>query len=140
MSKFKSPTNTPVRIANTGGHVVLVGPGGRVIPDFMDKEALANGCLPVGKTTAGNVVGGDSGSGSMGGGEETPLSPKHRADAIAGNILKLLDGNNEEDFTSAGTPNLNILSKMCDFQVKKDEMLPIWEKIKEEEGIGSDEE
>lgn len=42
-------------------------------------------------------------------------------------IGKLVDGGNEEDFTSDGKPNATILTKMCGFEVSADARDQAWE-------------
>ena len=50
-------------------------------------------------------------------------------------IQGMLDGGEEGAFTSAGLPNLKVLSGKCGFQVSKDEMESVWKVVS---GNGTD--
>lgn len=43
---FKSKSGEKIRIASTSGHVVIVGKEFRPLPEYLQKQALAEGCIP----------------------------------------------------------------------------------------------
>jgi len=48
MATWKSPTDTPIRVALLSGHTVVVGPDPREVPDFFDDHLRAAGAVEVG--------------------------------------------------------------------------------------------
>jgi hypothetical protein len=118
---FYSTTGEPVHLGLTSGHTAIVdtmeatgGLGTPLHPRF-HREAVTRNCLPVGasdfKLPAENAL------------------PTREA-TIIGKLHEMVDGSDEDDFTAAGLPNLNNLTRRCGFKVAKDEMEKAWAKVK----------
>lgn len=118
---FYSTTGEPVHLALTTGHTAIVdtmegseGAGSPLHPRF-HREAVTKGCLPLGAQEFKLPA------------EETVPT---REGIIGTRLKEMLDGSDEDDFTGAGLPNLNNLTRRCGFKVSKDEMEKVWAKVK----------
>ena len=114
--KLYAPTQTPVSIGLTSGHMHVVTFDGTETPAMFRREAIANGCLtsPEERDTV------------------APVAEFVRADVIKAQIEAMMDGDNEGDFKADGTPNLNALSKRCGFTVTRDEADAIFKAFSEQ--------
>ena len=140
--KFRSRSDSQViRLASTSGHICLVGREFVEIPEHMEAEAYANGCV---SEELYNAIKADLAGGllSGGGGARLPGSAEPqttRVSTIKQQIEAMLDSGEDGAFTAAGLPNLKVLSGKCGFQVSKDEMELAWGEIaaeKEQDGEG----
>jgi hypothetical protein len=113
--KFKTPGDQPLMIALTSGHTLVVEPTGSDVPVQFRKEAIARGCAPVGV------------------GVEAPIptndEPK-RVELIEAGVQKLLDSDDDSSFNADGKPNLKALSKIVGFNVQRDELDAVWDKLR----------
>lgn len=136
--KFRSRNNTDtIRLASTSGHICLIGQEFVDVPEHMEADAYANGCVSeelynsIKADLAKGALAGDGGADAkviLPGGATMPTTVD-RSLAIRTQIDAMLSGNEDGSFTAAGLPNLKILSSKCGFQVSKEEMEPVWAQI-----------
>ena len=130
--KFRSRRDGEViRIASTSGHIVLVGDEFVEVPEHMEPDAYAAGCVSealynsikadMEKDAAAKIA--------LVGGAMTP-EQKHAAIKVA--IGAMLDGEDEGSFTAAGLPNMKVLAKTTGFAVTKEEMEAAWAEVSAE--------
>jgi hypothetical protein len=112
--KFIPPGDKPHMIGLTSGHTLVIDPKGTDVPPMFRKKAIADGCTPVG-------VGAEDIKAAEG--------PK-RSELISDGIQKLLDGDDEAAFNADGKPNLKALSKIVGFNVQRDELDAVWDKLR----------
>ena len=131
--RFRSRSDNDVaRLTSTSGHIVLVGQEFVEVPQHMEAEAYANGCV---SEELYNSIKADMARGALAGGEgkgvqlPSGVTDEARPEVIRRGILEMLDGKEEGAFTAAGLPNLKVLSGKCGFQVAKDEMESAWGEI-----------
>lgn len=103
--KFKSPSDEPLHIALTSGHSIVIEPEGTEVPALFQKEAVARGAFPVGIEEAAPLEG----------------QTFDRAQTIKDAINQMLDGDEEENFTNDGKPDLRKLRAIVGFTVARDE-------------------
>lgn len=126
--KFRSPTDQPIRVALTTGHVAVVGSEWRELPTHMHREALAAGCesSDAVRQAPGKPTKEPAGQGN------------DEASVIRRQLQVMLEREGTEeakdDFTAAGMPNLNVLSGLCGFKVDKVTMGKVWAELKAEAG------
>lgn len=84
MIKFKSLA--PTRIASKSGHVVTIMPEGTDIPEVLEIEARAKGCVPVAELEAPTAA-------------PPPLEADKRDEVIKEAIELLMAKNDPNDFT-----------------------------------------
>jgi hypothetical protein len=117
--KFKSPTNTDIYVATTGGICAQVGSEWRDLPAGLHKAAIMAGC--VSDNMAEEVI--------------NPPAPVvssaefERSTVVATAIKTLLEADGTEGFTKEGVPNLKVLSKLTGFEVDRSEMLGAWHEL-----------
>ena len=127
--KFRSRRDGEViRIASTSGHICLVGSEFVEVPDHMEPDAYAAGCV---SEALYNSIKADmekdaAAKTALTGGALTPAQ-KHEAIKLA--IQSMLDGNEDGNFTTAGLPNMKVLVKQTGFPLTKDEMEAAWNEI-----------
>ena len=137
--RFRSRSNSEVaRLASTSGHIILVGQEFVEVPQHMEAEAYSNGCVSEeiynsikADMAKGALATGEGGDAKPAGGIKLPsdTGQSDRPAVIRQAIQGMLDGGEEGAFTSAGLPNLKVLSGKCGFQVAKDEMESAWGEI-----------
>lgn len=127
--KFRSRSDEQViRLASTSGHIVLVGKEFVEVPEHMESQAYAEGCV---SEALYNSIRADmekdaaAQAALVGGG----LTEELKHEAIKAAIVAMLDGKDEGSFTTAGLPNMKALAKQCGFQVTKDEMEAAWAEV-----------
>ena len=127
--KFRSRRDGEViRIASTSGHICLVGSEFVEVPEHMEPDAYAAGCV---SEALYNSIKSDmekdaAAKTALTGGALTPAQ-KHEAIKLA--IQSMLDGNEDGNFTTAGLPNMKVLVKQTGFPLTKDEMEAAWNEI-----------
>ena len=127
--KFRSRRDGEViRIASTSGHICLIGSEFVEVPDHMEPDAYAAGCV---SEALYNSIKSDmekdaAAKAALTGGALTPAQ-KHEAIKLA--IQSMLDGNEDGNFTTAGLPNMKVLVKQTGFPLTKDEMEAAWNEI-----------
>ena len=151
--KFRSRSDSEVaRLASTTGHIILVGQEFVEVPQHMESEAYANGCVSeelYNSIKADMAKGAEQAAkemlaGAIGSGEQQVSAIKlpsgeiineDRSAVVRKAIQGMLDGGEDGAFTAAGLPNLKVLSGKCGFQVSKDEMESVWKVVS---GNGTD--
>ena len=130
--KFRSRSDEQViRLASTSGHIVLVGKEFVEVPEHMESQAYAEGCV---SEALYNSIKADmekdaAAKAALVGGAMTP-EQKHAAIKVA--IGAMLDGEDEGSFTAAGLPNMKVLAKTTGFAVTKEEMEAAWTEVSAE--------
>lgn len=123
--RFRSPDESVIHVAITGGHAARVGPEWRELPPILHKQAIALGCI-TDNMTAESIA-------------ALPVSAKppfDTAQAIKEGIVKMLESEDDDDnFTKAGLPNLNTLSHVVGFSVDREQMQTVWAEMKATAGI-----
>lgn len=118
--KFKSPTDTPVYVPSTTSVCAWVGPTYRELPAVLHREALIRGCI-TDNMTAESIA-------------EQSASEPGRIDGlgerIAEQLREIMVRGDVGDFTKAGLPDLEKLSKRCGFTVTRTDMLAQWKALK----------
>lgn len=134
--KFRSRRDGEViRIASTSGHICLVGSEFVEVPDHMEPDAYAAGCV---SEALYNSIKADmekdaAAKAALVGGV---LTDEQKKIAIKRAIQEMLDGNEDGNFTTTGLPNMKVLVKKTGFPVSKEEMEAIWETIAVQTGDG----
>lgn len=113
--KLYAPTETPVSIGLTSGHMHVITFDGTDTPAMFRREAIAQGCLT------------DPSERDV----EQPKPEFDRKEVIKAQITAMMDGDVEGDFKADGTPNLNALAKRCGFTVQRDEADAIFKEVSE---------
>ena len=111
--KFKSPSSEPLHIALLSGHAIVIQPDGTEVPALFQKEAIARGAVPLGIEEAAPLAG----------------QTFSRAQAIADGINSMLDGDEEDNFTNDGKPDLRKLRAIVGFHVAREEADKIFAEI-----------
>lgn len=112
--KFKSPSAEPLHIALTSGHSIVIDPEGTETPALYQKEAIARGAIPVGIQEAAPLEG----------------QTFSREQAITDAINSMLDGDEQDNFTNDGKPDLRKLRAIVGFHVAREEADKIFDSIK----------
>lgn len=111
--KFRSTTGEDVHIALTTGHTALITVEGVELDKVFHKEAIARGCLPEGVDK-----------------DDKPIEKGFdREKVIMDTMNAMLDGGDEKDFKSDGTPNLKSLTAKAGFTVSREEADAAWAKV-----------
>lgn len=126
---FRSRNDVPVRLALLSGHTAVVGPEWRSLPAIFHAEAYRQGCQAQDSAEV----------------QETPIEPgpdasnqKPSPDDAYRQALTTMVGRSEEgDFTAASLPNINVVSKLCGFTARKEDVLRVFRQMKEEAGAGA---
>lgn len=131
--KFKSRSRgESVRIASTSGHICIIGDEFTEVPEHMESEAYANGCISEAlyqsikadmeadakKAAAALAL---NGGGAPEGSDRSPV--------IIAKINEMMDSTEDGYFTKAGLPNLKVLETLCGFRVSKEEMEKAWDVV-----------
>lgn len=127
--KFRSrKTGAVQRLASTSGHILLVGDEFVEVPEHMEAEAYANGCISeeLYNSIKSDMEADATAQSALVGGE---LSAEQKAEAIKAAITAMLDSAEEGAFTAAGLPNLKVLSKATGFSVSKEDMEAAWAEV-----------
>lgn len=127
--KFRSRSDEQViRLASTSGHIVLVGKEFVEVPEHMESQAYAEGCVSEAlyKSIRADMEKDAAAQAALVGGA---LTAEQKHQAIKAAIGAMLDGKDEGSFTTAGLPNMNVLAKQCGFQLTKDEMEAAWAEV-----------
>lgn len=116
--RFRSPTETPVYLALTSGHTLVVGPELVEVPKQFHRPAVMEGCIPEGMDAMPA--------------EDGPPS-ETKQDLIVAAIKKMLADPKEGDFNGDGKPDVRKLSQRAGFTVLADERNSAWTRINDED-------
>lgn len=119
--KFRSGNDGEVRVATTAGHVAMVGPEWRELPEPLQSAALIAGCeCDKGAVKAAPHITHPS-KDAVDQGDEKAHATKA--------IKALLKRNDEADFTVDGIPKVPAVSKEAGFTVTKGVVLEVWAEL-----------
>jgi hypothetical protein len=120
-----------VRIASTSGHIVLIGNEFTEVPEHMEKDAYANGCVSeeLYNSIRTDMEKESAATKSLAGGS---AHPGDQAPVVIEKIKVMLNSTEEGYFTKAGLPNLKVLEKLCGFTVSRELMEASWEIVSAE--------
>jgi len=102
--RFRSPSDTPLHVALTSGHTVVIPPEGIELDPMFHREAIARGAVLAEGATA-----------------EDQTQVFSRQLAIREAIAAMIAGKDKDDFTGDGKPNLVKLKAKTGFQVSREE-------------------
>lgn len=138
--KFRSPNSTPIRVASTHGHVAIVGPEWRSLPDVLHGEAISKGCIcdqqvfqPVDPTA--DPYGPPSPNGVVTGGERALIKSALKAMLIdrMENPHTPREGEAEDPrFTSDNLPRVEWVSKIAGITCDKSDVMAVWKELQAE--------
>jgi hypothetical protein len=117
--KFTSPTNMPVCLGLTSGHMCVVPPAGEYgeVPSRFRRLAIAEGCLPEGVAPE----------------EAAPAATDEtKITMISAAIRKLVNDPKSGDFLADGRPNAARLSSLTGFTVLAAERDTAWTQVSDE--------
>lgn len=126
--KFRSPGEQPLHIGLTSGHTLVIPQEGVEVPDMFRREAIARGAEPI--ADSGAVIASADATPQSGNGEGTA---EKRQGLIKDALRTMLNGANEEDFTTDGKPNLQRLKAVAGFNVSRAEADAVWAQVQAEE-------
>lgn len=125
MYKYRNPNGDgEIRVVTETGHIALVGPEPKALPEVYHNAAIAAGCACDAPTLAKNKV-------------ELKASPdavndKTAEQKIEAALKTMLERDVEGDFTSNGEPNLNAVAKLAGMKVSRAAVSPIFARLKAE--------
>lgn len=123
--KFRSPDEAILHVANTKGHAARIGPEWRELPALLHKDAIAAGAITSNMSEEAIVA------------QAKALAASRNAefsqeDEVRKAIQQMLEEDAKDNFTGAGKPNLNILSKRAGFGVDRALMEKVWSEMEAE--------
>ncbi len=119
--RFRSPTSTPVRVALTTGHVLLIGPELTEVPDFMVREAVANGAIPEGVSPELMQLKSEAGT-------DASITARIR-EALQTMLAERDTKEGPDEFTANGLPSVSAVSRRVGQKVSKEEVLAVWAEV-----------
>jgi hypothetical protein len=137
--RFISRNKEIVRLASTSGHIILVGAEFVDVPEHMEREAYASGCVSeelYNSIKADMAKDAEAKSNLAGGGQKDKIDP---SPVVIETIRTMLNSTEEGYFTKAGLPNLKILEKLCGFTVSREDMESAWSVVSAETTPGGEE-
>jgi hypothetical protein len=124
--KFRTRSGM-VRLGSPTGHVHTLTEEWAELHERFHKEAYASGCVSEDMAAVLATLDKPAPDG------EKPLhGDAARMDKVKVAIRKMLDGNEQKNFTAAGIPDLRILRAVADFEVTSDERDEAWRQVNEE--------
>lgn len=129
--EFRSPNGADIRIALLSGHTAIVGAEFRELAPIFHRAAVAAGCERRDQPPPP---------------AEAPVLPSteamHRTvtpdAALRGAITTMLEREVKGDFTADSLPNTNVVSKLCGFSARKEDVLRVFRAMKDEAGKAED--
>lgn len=119
--RLKSPSVHPISFgtASGSGHSMVLGPDGEDVPQMFIQAAFAAGAVPA-DADASEFV-------------SAPVAKRGCTDqeSIQAAMKTMLERNDPEDFTAAGTPNRKALAKLVGMNVSAEEATIAWQTLNE---------
>jgi hypothetical protein len=125
MLRMRSPTNDPVRVALTSGHVIVIGPEPREVEPRFVREALAEGAIPEGvdptllSPPAQKV--------------EPPASDLDRDEQIRVVLRAMLADRDakpgSDEFTAGGLPSVPAVNKRLGWRAAREDVYRLWQDV-----------
>lgn len=132
--KFRSPGQEPVHLALTSGHTLVIPPEGVEVPAVFRREAISRGAEPMAPDGSfAESLHQSGGQGGDGGADDGQTAEAKRLELIKTALRTMLNGASEEDFTTAGLPNLKRLQFLAGFNVSRAEADAAWALVQAEE-------
>jgi hypothetical protein len=141
--KFKSPNKTPIRVASTHGHIAIVGPEWKELPEVLHGEAIARGCVcdqeivqpvdptadPYGPPGPGAVVTGGERAHIKAALKSMLMDRRERP-----HVPMKGEGNEKFDarFTPDNLPRAEYVSQIAGITVGKSDVLAVWDEMRAE--------
>lgn len=119
--EFRSHLGEPVRLALDSGHITIVGAEWRELPEIFHRAATLAGCQRRDQAPPPDEIKRPAGS------EVVDHDTAYRAA-----IKTMLERNEDGDFTAASLPNINVVSKLCGFTARKEDVLETFRAMKAE--------
>ena len=119
MKKFKMIKGT-ARIASTSGHIMIIGQDYVEVPEHMESDAMAAGCIS--EEMFEQIKSGVSP-------EPAPLTDSDRMDKIVESIKVMYQEDTPDNFTRQGLPDKRTLAGKCGFKPTTEEFDAAWEVI-----------
>lgn len=131
--RFRSPTDDTLYVANTTGHAARIGPEWRELPPQLHADAIAAGAI------TNNMDAATAEAQRARSNPDAQTSPDDSDALIRKGIAEMLDGDDKDDFTKAGLPDLRKLSARVGFGVDRQQMLDVWHAMLAESGVADEE-
>ncbi len=129
--KFRSPTDSTLRVALLSGHVAMVGPDWRELDPIFHREAMALGAQVDQARFDNPDVLPESG-------DDAPSQTDEDADIRAA-LIKMLGRDEDGDFVgSTGLPNVKAVERVCGFRTSKEAVHRVFRALKNEAESGAD--
>lgn len=131
MNKYRcSISGGPVRITSTSGHIVLVGEDFVEVPEHMEPDALANGCISEdGYERLREEIKKELLKGNTPPPGPEALTGEQRMEKIISSMNEMLNSSNTNYFTAAGLPNKKELHSRCGFTTTEEEFTAAWAEV-----------
>lgn len=120
--KLRSPTETPIHVALTSGHTMLIGSEPTEVDKRFFRAAIAKGALREGETPEDAEV----------------RAGQTKLDLIVAAVKLMMAGDDPSDFNADGRPDVRKLSKRAGFDVSRDERDAAWQVIADAQGDDDD--
>jgi hypothetical protein len=127
---FRSPTGKPIRLPLLSGHTAVVGAEPRELPEIFHLAAHTAGCVRDNDPPPPAEV-------PVTTGPNGPQSSGDHDEAYRSALTKMLEREEEGDFTADSLPNINAVSKLCGFRANKEAVLKVFRAMKDEAGATS---
>lgn len=127
--RFRSPSDKPIRVATTDGHIAIIKKDWRELPEALHAEAVAKGAQQEGQP-------------------RPPLKPAPaKAGPNASNqvvdydtayreaLTTMITRDTKGDFTRDALPNIAVVSKLCGFTAVKEDVLRVFREMKAEADV-----
>lgn len=124
MNKYRSPDGDDIRVETNTGHITIVGADWRELPAIYHNAAIAAGCECDASTLKRNKVKPEASSEAQ--------KDLDEAGKIKRALQTMLGREVEGDFKSNGDPNLNIVSQLAGFKVKRADVQPVYQELLDE--------
>jgi hypothetical protein len=109
--KFSSPTDEPIYLALTTGHTCVIGAEPVEVAPRFHREAVAAGAIPAGTEKSVAVL----------------PKPEANNTALITDALRAMAGEGKpDDFTGAGLPKVEAVSKRVGFTVTREQVATVW--------------
>lgn len=119
--RLKSPTVHPISFGDAlgSGHSMVLGPDGEDVPQMFIQSAFAAGAIPADAEASEFVA--------------APVAKRGCTDQelIQAAMKTMLERNDPDDFTAAGTPNRKALAKLVGMNVTAEDATIAWRVLNE---------
>lgn len=118
-------------LITTSGHAIKFKKGEPThVPPTLYRAALSIGAVP--------ADGSDPDVQDERKPDAAPVDPAERNENIMAAILKMIERNEREDFTAAGMPSVDAVTRNVGYKVSSKEIASVWQKYHEDKAKGED--